>query len=146
MVWESQYKINGFASGNLLSKVIIQESHLDSNAMTTVIRRQLSSLDTYINTISCNITKFNAHVQKLLEGLSARGETTHDLLMNLFKGYQAATDHTFVKYIERKQEEYEDGADMTSLSLMDLADKNIRPSRSRVCGMPPHSKKKSYWH
>ena len=104
MVWEGQYKINRFMSGNLLLKVIIRESHLNSNATTTVIQRQLSSLDTYINTIGCNITKFNAHVQKLLEGLSAYGETTHDLLTNLFKGYQAAFDHTFLKYIERKQE------------------------------------------
>ena len=126
MVWEGQYKINGFTSGNLLLKIIIRESHLDSNATTTVIRRQLSSLDTYINTIGCDITKFNAHVQKLLEGLSARGETTHDLLTNLFKGYQAASDSTFVKYIERKQEEYEDGSNITSTSLMDLADKKYK--------------------
>ena len=68
----------------------------------------------------------NGHMQKLLEGLSARGETMHDLLTNLFKGYQAATDHTFVKYIERKQEEYEDGAEMTSTSLMNLADKKYK--------------------
>ena len=126
MVWEQQYKINGFASGNLLLKIIIRESHLDSNATTTVIRRQLSSLDTYINTIGCDITKFNGYVQKLLEGLSARGETTHDLLTNLFKGYQAASDHTFVKYIERKQEEYKDGLDITSTALMDLADKKYK--------------------
>lgn len=126
MIWEKQYKINDRASGNLLLKVIIRESHLDGNATTTVIRTKLSSLDTFINTIGCDITKFNAHVQLLLEGLSARGETTNDLLINLFKGYKAATDNTFVKYIERKQEEYDDGNSMTSNQLMELADKKYK--------------------
>ena len=126
MIWEKQYKINDRASGNLLLKVIIRESHLDGNATTTVIRTKLSSLDTFINTIGCDITKFNAHVQLLLEGLSARGETTNNLLINLFKGYKAATDNTFVKYIERKQEEYDDGNSMTSNQLMELADKKYK--------------------
>ena len=47
---------------------------------------QLSSLDSYIGTIGCNITKFNTHVKLLLAGLSARGETSNDLFTNLFKG------------------------------------------------------------
>ena len=104
MVWGKQYKINRKGSGNLLLKKIIRESHLDSNATTMVIRRQLSYLDTYINTIGCDITKFNVYVQNLLEGLASRGETTNDLLSNLFKCYQAVSYHTFVKYINRKQE------------------------------------------
>ena len=82
MVWEKQYKINGKGSSNLLLKVIIRESHLDSNAPTIVIRRHLSSLDTYINTIGCDITRFNVYVQNLLEGLASRWETTNDLLSN----------------------------------------------------------------
>ena len=97
MVWEKLYKINRKGSGNLLLKIIIQESHLDSNATTMVIRRQLRSLNIYINTIECDITKFNVYVQNLLEGLASRGETTNDLLSNLFKGYQAVSNHTFVK-------------------------------------------------
>ena len=103
MVWEKEYKINRKSSSNLLLKIIIRESHLDSNATTMVIRRQLSSLDTYINTIGCDITKFNTYVQNLLEGLALRGETTNNFLSHLFKGYQAASDHTFVKYINQKQ-------------------------------------------
>ena len=34
MVWEEQYKIKGKPSGNLLLKIIIRESHLDSNETT----------------------------------------------------------------------------------------------------------------
>jgi hypothetical protein len=44
--------------------------------------------------------------------------TTQDLLTNLFKGYQAASDKVFVSYIGRKLEMYEKGKDMTSESLM----------------------------
>ena len=66
MVWEKQYKINGKGSGNLLLKIIIRESHLNSNATTMVIHQQLSYLDTYINTVGCDITKFNVYVQNLI--------------------------------------------------------------------------------
>jgi hypothetical protein len=42
----------------------------------------------------------------LIYSLAARGEMMQDLLTNIFKGYQAATDKTFVKYIGRKLECY----------------------------------------
>ena len=70
MVWEDQYKIKGRPSGNILLKIIKRESHLDCNATTTLIRNQLISLDHFITTVGCDITKFNAHVQLLLEGLT----------------------------------------------------------------------------
>ena len=127
MVQEEQYKIKGKPSGNILLKIIIRESYLDSNATTTSIRNQLSSLDQFITTIVCDITNFNAHVQMLIEGLASRGETTHDLLSNLFKGYAATSDTTFTSYIERKQEQYEDGTNINHTALMSLADKIIRP-------------------
>ena len=94
MVQEEQYNIKGKLSGNILLKIIIQESHLDSNATTTSIRNHLRSLDQFITTIGCDITRFNAHVQMLLEGLALCWETTHDLLSNLFKGYAATSDTT----------------------------------------------------
>ena len=73
--------------------------------------------------IGCDITKFNAHVQILLEDMASRGETTHDLLSNLFKGYAATSDTTFTSYIERKQEDYKDGTNIKPTALMSLADK-----------------------
>ena len=98
MVWEEHYNIKGKPSVNLLLKIIIRESHLDSNATTTSIKNQLSSLDQFITTIGCDITEFNAHVHMLLEGMASRGETTHDLLLNLFKVYAATSDTTFTSY------------------------------------------------
>ena len=120
-VWNSQYKVNILPSGNLLLEFIIWEIHLDTNATTTSIRTQLSSLDAYIENIGCNITKFNAHVELLLSGLSERGETSNDMLNNIFKRYKSASDSVFVKYIERKKDIYKDGQDLTPTALVLLS-------------------------
>ena len=65
-----------------------------------------------------NIPKFNLYVKKLIKQLLARGETSNDLLVNLFKGYLAATDRSFTAYIEKKLELYEEGSHVTSDQLM----------------------------
>jgi hypothetical protein len=49
-LWSNQYRIGDdeVCSGVALLKIIIRESHLDTNATTNQIRTKLSSLDTYI--------------------------------------------------------------------------------------------------
>ena len=84
-------------------KIIIRESHLDTNATTTTIRNKLSSLDVHIPTIGYDITKFNGYVKMLIDSLHARGEVTHDLLPNLFKGYKAVSDKKFLNYVSHKE-------------------------------------------
>ena len=60
----------------------------------------------------------------LIDGLRSRGETTQDLLINLFKGYMACSDREFVAYIKRKQDGFEEGADVEPDQLMkNAADK-----------------------
>jgi hypothetical protein len=104
LIWRQQYTVDDFSSGNLLLKIIIRESHLDTNATTSSIRTKMSNLDSYSMTIGSDITKFNGYVRLFIDSLAARGETSNDLLTNLFKGYEAATDKTFVDYIGRKKE------------------------------------------
>jgi hypothetical protein len=118
---ESEYNVNGQPSGPLLLKVIVRESHNDTNATVKFIRERLSSLDTYMTTVDSDITKFNQHVQSNIIALHARGETTHDLLSNLFKGYAAASDRAFVAYIAKKEDEYEEGTNIEPKKLMQLA-------------------------
>ncbi|GAX10178.1 hypothetical protein FisN_3Lu402 [Fistulifera solaris] len=125
-IWRDQYTINGIPSGPCLFKVIIRETYIDTNATVTHIRTQLSSLDQYLPKIQLNITKMNQQVKQLLEGLAARGETTNDLLANLFKGYKAASDRTFVNYILKKEEDYHEGLPMTPDHLMNLADNKYK--------------------
>ena len=121
LVWEEQYMVDGFGSGNLLLKIIVRESHLDTNATSSSIRTKLTDLDRYLPTIGHDIVKFNAYVKLLIDGLKSRGETTQDLLVNLFKGYMICTDKEFVGYIKRKQDQYEEGEQIDPDSLMKKA-------------------------
>ena len=60
--WDEEYIVENDAgtkvpSDNLLLKIIIRESHLDTNATTQSIRNKLSNLDEYIIIIGNDITK-----------------------------------------------------------------------------------------
>ena len=124
LIWESQYTIDGMGSGNLLLKTIVRESHLDTNATSASIRTKLTDLDRYLPTIGHDIIKFNTYVKLLIDGLPSRGETSHDLLVNLFKGYMACSDCEFVAYIKRKQDLFEEGTPIQVDHLMkNAADK-----------------------
>ena len=118
LVWEEQYMVGGLGSGNLLLKIIVRESHLDTNATSASIRTKLTDLDRYLPSIGHDISKFNMYVKLLIDGLRSRGETTQDLLVNLFKGYMACSDKEFVEYIKRKQDMFEEGHEMNSDNLM----------------------------
>ena len=147
-IWEEEYMIENnqgtkVPSGNLLLKVIIRESHLDTNATTQAIRTKLSNLDRYIVTIGNDITKFNGYVKSLVQSLAARGEKTEDLLSNLFKGYQAVSDKMFLKYIGGKQEKYEEGKRYSPDQLMQLADNKFRLLKEKgIWDAPSESEEK----
>ena len=119
-LWSDQFILNGRESGILLLKIIIRESHLDTNATTNSIRTQPSNLDEYITTIGCDIIKFNEHVKRLLDLLKARGGETHDLLTNLFKAYISVKDARFVDYVNEKLSRYEEGEPMEVDQFMKL--------------------------
>ena len=106
-----------------LLKIIVRESHLDTNATTNQIRTKLSNLDQYVMTIDSDIGKFNDHVKSLVQALAARNQTTTDILINLFKGYGAVSDVEFRGWLTRKQELHEEGTEITPDELM-LAAKN----------------------
>ena len=55
--WSDEYHVGDTPSGNLLLRVIIRESHLDSNATTSVIRRELTELDDYMALVGSNAGK-----------------------------------------------------------------------------------------
>ena len=112
-----------YHSGPCLLRVIISESHIDTNATISNIRTQLSNLNLYIGEIGNDISKFNDHVRTLMTQLTARGEDSLDLLVNLFKGYSACSDKAFVDYINRKKEDYDEGgATLEPEDLMKFAE------------------------
>jgi hypothetical protein len=112
------YYVNGEPSGNLLLRVIIQKSSLDSNASTSIIRNKLAKLDLYMPQVDSNILEFNEYVLGLLQGLSARGEVTHDLLFHLFAAYKVASDASFRELARDEELLFERGVPMTPEGLM----------------------------
>lgn len=125
-VWGDQYTIGNYQLVVLLAKVIIQESHLDTNVKSSQIHFRLASIDKFVLTVGCNINVLNLYFKKQLVALNARGETTDDLLVNLFKTYKAVKDVTFIEYIQHKKELYKDGGQLTMNKLMLMANKKFK--------------------
>ena len=74
----------------------------------------------YMVKVDPKVDIFNRYVKVQRDELAARGETTHDLPMNLFKGYKAASDKAFRSYISKKRDSYEEDGNMTVDQLMTL--------------------------
>lgn len=121
------YIVNGLESGILFLKIIVRESMIDTNATTSTIRDQLIDLHAYLAQVGFDISKMNQHAQMLLEALRARGETTNDLLNNLFKAYKTVKDDDFMTYIKAKESDwYEGELNLTAEKLMLLANNKYR--------------------
>jgi hypothetical protein len=74
LVYKNEYYIDERTpSGPLLLKVLIRESHIDTNATVKIVRENLSSLDTYMVKIDSDIDKFNRYVYANIMQLNARG-------------------------------------------------------------------------
>ena len=125
-VWHDSWHINGLPAYPLLIKVIIRESYIDTQATTRILREHLSSLPVKLDELKGDIDQLNAFVKVTEDQLLARNETTNDLLANLFKGYLSSRDITFRRYIEKKQEDYDDGTPFTVDSLMNLASNKFK--------------------
>lgn len=115
--------------GTLLLKVVIMVSHIDTRATVTQVRTKLSSLDRMMKDVNSDVQQFNDQVLVLASKLHSRGETTQDLLVNLFKGYKACRDAEFVEYIKKKEDTYEEGGEVSYEQLMDWA---LNKYRARV--------------
>jgi hypothetical protein len=120
---KDSYTIGTQASGMLYFKVLMNKAEVNSRAKAAHIRDTLNSLDTYMTTTAdSNIAKFNAYVKTQLTSLTARGETTQDLLNNLFKGYAKADCEEFREIIKQTRRDWETGrSECTPETLMDLA-------------------------
>ncbi len=119
---QAWFNIDGTLDGPCLLKTIISVTHTDTHSTVMHIRMRLSNLDQYMISVDSKVDVFNRYVKTQRDELSARGETTNDLLMNLFKGYDAASDQAFRSYISKKKDSYEEDGDLVENTLMDLAE------------------------
>ena len=115
---EARYVIDGINSGPLLFKFLMNVVTIDTRATITNLRMDLSSLDSYIGVVQFNIDKFNLYVKEKTKQLRNRGETSQDVLVNLFRAYEMVPDTTFNNWLIRKKGNYEEGSDLNSDSLM----------------------------
>jgi hypothetical protein len=89
-------------AGPLLLKLIISQAHVDSRATLSFIHEPLGKLDEEMVEVYSDIKAFNFYVKAQIKSISARGETSTDLLINLFKGYKVANDVEFADFIRQK--------------------------------------------
>jgi hypothetical protein len=87
-----RYTVNGFTDGLLFLKFMRHLAHINTRATIIVIQTRLSMLDSKIVNIKDSVTKFNEFIKAQHVSLESRGETTLGMLVNLLKGYKAATD------------------------------------------------------
>jgi hypothetical protein len=101
---------------------LIQETTVETRATVSNIQRQLTDLQPIMEESKSNVELFNSKVEDLIDALIARGAPVPELLANLFAGYKTCADKTFVKYVTRKEESFEDGTlTVTATQLMRMA-------------------------
>jgi hypothetical protein len=127
ILFERDYIYMGCMIGTSLLKIVIRESHIDSNAQILALKRSLNQLGLYMVEVKNDITAFNNHVRSQSDALMARGVRAPDLLSQLFDGYKECKDETFCRYIQTKLDKYEEGqSNMTSQKLMLMAETKFK--------------------
>jgi len=119
----NEYTVHDQPDGLLYFKAIIATAQVDTPATVSQIRYKLMNLSQHMQDIDSDIEQFNIDVQTYVMALEARGNSTSDLLVNLFRGYKSASDETFRKYICDREDDYNDGTlpNLTPEKLMSLA-------------------------
>ena len=116
-----KYHINHVPCGPLLYKLLLQKAIVDNRATSNLMRANLTELVPYMETIDYNIELFNEYVKLNYEGLNARGEVCSDIIIYLFKAYLTVTNPEFIRYMQLKKIEYDDGTYFSVVELMTLA-------------------------
>jgi hypothetical protein len=117
---------NGRICGVCYLKVIIDSARVETNATTAHIRTNLSHLDSQMYNKDYNIIEFNNYVKGQVAELNACGETSNDLLINLFAGYTSVPEPAFVQYITKKRDLYDEGQNITPVQLMAYAENKYK--------------------
>ena len=143
MINKPDFTVMGSPSGVAMLKVIIRESHIDTNATTRHIREKLSELDKYLATVEYDMVKLNDHAKDLMNSLRARGEMSTDLVSNLFRAYKSAPDKNFRRYIAAKEDDYDEGYNITPEQLMQRVSNKYRTLvEDKIWNAPSQDEKK----
>jgi len=96
---------------------------VESRSTMSSLLKQLNNMEKLMDDAKSDIKVFNMKVSMIMVGLKARKTEVPDILPHLFEACRGCGDKTFVEYIGRKEEAYEDGTlrDLTHDKLMRLA-------------------------
>ena len=108
-------------NGPCFLKVIIRNTTVDTRSTVFHIRENLNHLEGKMLELTYDIEAFNIYVTGQVEQLAARGESSSDLLINLFAAFMAVPDKKFVEYIEKQKDKFDEGEDVTTKKLMQVA-------------------------
>lgn len=108
-------------NGPCFLRVLIRNTTVDTRSTVYHIRENLNNLETHIVEITYDIEAFNLYVTHQVEQLAARGESSSDLLINLFGAYLSVPDRKFVEYIEKQKDRFDEGEDISPKKLMQVA-------------------------
>ena len=98
-MWKDEYTMYNHVLDNLLFKILVCESRLDTKTTTMCLWNSLSNLSTCINNVGDDILKFNTYAKDLVRSLYECRECSSNLLINNTKGYLAYEDKQLKYYI-----------------------------------------------
>ena len=108
-----------------------------------MLRLNLMNLDKYVQSNGTDIVTCNTYVQSQVDGLTACGEITNDLIVNLFKGYRAMKDQAFLDYLRMIENAHENGTTIMDHPTLMLKTANFYKNKL-TCKeweqMSPHEK------
>jgi hypothetical protein len=109
--------------GPCMILALINMVMIETRASVSIVMHKLTHLHKEMDDCKSNVEKFNTTVEGLVDELNARDVAVPDLLHHLFAAYGTCEDSTFIKYMARKEEEYEDGTIVTMpyTALMQMA-------------------------
>jgi hypothetical protein len=61
-----------------------------------------------------------------MSALTSRGETSNNMITNLFTGYMACTDERFVEYMDKCRDNYEEGEYVTYQGIIPKAERKYQ--------------------
>ena len=108
-------------NGSSFLMVIIRNTTVNTRASVFHIRENLSNLEAKMLNISYYINEFNQYVTSQVKQIVACGETSSDQLISLFAAFMAVPDKKFVNYIEKQKDRYDEGEDLSTKRLMQVA-------------------------
>jgi hypothetical protein len=93
------YTVGGHEDGLCFLRTIITKAQLDTIGTVETLQASISKFETKIVELTGNIIEFHQHVNTITNSLDSYGQAYPELILNLFKAYNAVEDKEFTTYI-----------------------------------------------